>query len=73
MITRIEPVESWGKWALDIRIGDQWQHFHTDYRCVVDRMAEKIEAASRPEQVLKCPSGALAIPCLLTEPHSNAS
>lgn len=44
-ITNIEPVESWGKWALDIRIGDKWQHLHTDYRCIVDRMAEKIEAA----------------------------
>jgi hypothetical protein len=44
-ITRIEPVESWGKWALDIRIGDKWQHFHTDYRCIVDSMAERIEAA----------------------------
>lgn len=52
---RIEPCESFGRWCLEIRIGDTWMNLHTDYRCVVDRMIDRITAAAKfPQPAVTC-------------------
>ena len=44
--TRIEPVESWGKYVLDIYINDKWVAFHTDYLAVLEKMQSLLQQAS---------------------------
>ena len=51
MITRIEPVESWGKFVLDIKIGDKWIPFHVDYRPILEKMAKLIEDSNKELKV----------------------
>jgi hypothetical protein len=52
-LLRTGPCESWGKHCLDIKIGDKWEHLHTDYMCNLEPMIDKITRALEKSNEVK--------------------